>query len=333
MAEARIDAGLSAFERDNSVAGVLFLCAGITIFSLQDVAVKWLSGDYAVTEIVFVRSLIGVPLLLMLVGIDRSALTLKSRHPWLNLLRSSLMFVSYVSFYLALSALSLAETVAIAFSSPMFITLFSVIFLGATVGTRRWGAIVIGFLGVFLITRPGAAAFEPAALLAVLCAITYAGSVILSRKIGRNDSSALMSFYAAAFYLVASGLLGLLLGDGAYATSSHPSIQFLLREWQVPTVFDTSLMLGAGVISAFGFYFLTQAYRLGESSVVAPFEYTGLIWATIWGFVFWRELPDTTTIVGITLIVGAGLFVILRERQRNRLLVAKRGRLRLRSGY
>lgn len=333
MTETEIDADLDIIDRDKSVSGVYFLSAGIAMFSLQDVAVKWLSAGYAVTEIVFVRSLIGVPLLLMLVGIDHKSQTLKTRHPRLNLLRSSLMFVSYVSFYLALSAMSLAETVAIAFSSPMFITLFSVIFLGATVGARRWVAIAIGFLGVVLITRPGAEAFEPAALLALLCAVTYAGSQILSRTIGRNDSSALMSFYTATFYLVVSGMLGLLLGDGAYATNTHPSIEFLLREWRVPNMFDVSLMLGAGVISAIGFYCLTQAYRLGESSFVAPFEYTGLIWATIWGFVFWQELPDPTTVVGISLIVGAGLYVILREHQRNRLLVAERGRLRLRSGY
>lgn len=191
----------------------------------------------------------------------------------------------------------------------------------------------VGFVGVLLITKPGGATFEPAALIALVCAFTYAASQMLSRKLGRDDSSALMSFYAATFYLIVSGLLGLSLGDGAFATSVHPSIEFLLRAWRVPTTFDLALMLGTGVISAFGFFLLAQAYRLGESSAVAPFEYTGLIWASIWGVAIWAEVPNGVSIAGIVLIVAAGLFVLMRERRLNRPLVSKRGRLRMRSGY
>lgn len=129
MSEARAVAPHSAYDSDRSNVAVLSLSAGVAIFSLQDVAVKWLSDGYAVTEIVFIRSLVGAPLLLLMVLLGRTPPTLRTRRPLLHFVRAALMFISYVSFYMALTALPLAEAVAIGFSSPLVITIFSVIFL------------------------------------------------------------------------------------------------------------------------------------------------------------------------------------------------------------
>ena len=315
------------------VRGIIWLCAGIAVFSMQDVIIKSLSGAYPLTEIVFLRSMIGAPLLLAAVGIDPAPPTLRTRHRLLNLVRSALAFASYMSFYLALAEMSLAETVAIGFSAPLFITLLSALFLGERVGPARWAAVLVGFGGMLAITRPGVASFQPAAGLALVCAVCYSGSQLLTRKIGRSDSGALMSLYTAMFYLAVSAGLGLVLGGGAFAGSSHPSAAFLFRAWVVPDVGDMALMLSTGAISAFGFYALAQAYRVGEASIVAPFEYSGLFWALLWGFVIWGEMVDGLAGLGMVAIVGSGLYVIVREQRRQRPLVSRRGRLRMRSGY
>lgn len=310
--------------------GVALLCAGIFAFSLQDVAIKQLSGQYSVFQIVFVRSLVALPLVLVIWLARSRESSLGTTRPALHAVRVALMFVSYTSYYLALAAMPLAAVVAIAFSTPMIILIASVLVFGDPVGPRRWFAVAVGFAGVLVILRPGADAFEPAALFAVLSAFCYGAGAMLARTLGQTDSGAKMAFYATLGYLAASSVgvaLAPLLGGG-----DHPSIAFAAMPWREPELPDLVVMAGVGAISAFGFYFLAEAYRVGQSSAVAPFEYSGVIWAVAWGLLFFHETPDTPTMVGIVMIVGAGLFIIHRERVRREPLLTRRGRLRMRSG-
>ncbi|MEL7543280.1 MAG: DMT family transporter, partial [Pseudomonadota bacterium] len=277
---------------DETGKAIAFLIAGLFLFSLQDIIIKQLSTAYSVHQIVFIRASISVPLLLVIIRLADDAPSLTTRRPWTHLLRGMLLFTAYTSFYLALAAMALADVVAIAFSSPLIITVFAVVFLGEKVGIKRWTAIAVGFIGVLFIVRPGAGVFEPAAVLAIVCAVTYGAAQLLARRVGKADGGAQMSLYATLVYVLLGGATFFLIGDGRFLTEdSHPSLQFLLRAWVWPTPLHMAMMVATAVISAIGMFFLSSAYQRGEASAVSPFEYTGLIWALAFGFLFFGEVP------------------------------------------
>ncbi len=310
---------------DAPVKGVLFVIAGISIFSIQDVIIKSISGSYPVHEIVFVRSLVALAPLLLIAHVDGGLARLRTRRPWAHLLRGCAMLVSYTTFYLAIVALPLASAVALFFVAPLLITALSHFVLGEKAQLRRWLAVATGFIGVLIMTQPDGGTVEPAALFAVCAALFYALSVVATRRMGATESGASLAFSATLFYVGANGLLGLWLGDGSLAQGGHPSLEFLLRAWILPTWRDFGLMAVCGVIAAFGFYFLSQAYRIAQATSVAPFEYVGLPLAALWGYLFWGEVPDGTTVLGVMLIVGSGLYVLHRESLRGRRTAAGRG--------
>lgn len=310
---------------DAPVRGVLCVVAGISVFSIQDVIIKSISGSYPVHEIVFVRSLVALAPLLVIAHLDGGLAGLRTRRPWTHLLRGCTMLVSYTTYYLAIAALPLAMAVALFFVAPLMITALSHFLLGEKAQLRRWLAVAIGFVGVVIMTRPGGNAIEPAALFAVLAALFYAVSAILTRRLGATETGASLAFSATLVYFVVNGLVGLWIGGGALAEQGHPSLEFLLRAWIWPSWRDLGLMAVCGLIAAFGFYFLSQAYRLAPATSVAPFEYVGLPLAALWGYLFWSEIPAGTTVLGVVLIVGSGLYVLHRESVRGRRVAAGRG--------
>jgi drug/metabolite transporter (DMT)-like permease len=303
---------------DEPFKGVLFVIAGVSVFLLQDVAIKWMSPNYPMYEIVFVRSLVAIPPILLIARLEGGLSLLRTRRPWMHLLRSSVMLMAYTTYYLALAALPLADTVALFFSGPLFVTALSVPFLGETVRLDRWLAVLVGFLGVMIMLRPGAGMVDPAAFLPILAAFSYAIVAIVTRRLGTTEAGSSMAFYSTVVYLMAGGVLGAALGDRTWAGGGHASLQFLLRPWVLPSGPDLALMGLCGVVAAFGLYALSQAYRVARVSTVAPFEYTGLPMAVLWGYVFWKDLPDGYTITGAVLVVGAGLYVLRQEAVRKR---------------
>lgn len=310
---------------DAPVKGVLCVIAGLSIFSIQDVIIKSISGTYPVHEIVFVRSLVALVPLLLIAHFDGGLSQLRTRRPWAHFVRACLMLGAYTFFYLALAALPLATAVALFFVAPLLITALSHFVLGEKSRLRRWLAVATGFIGVLVMTQPNGGAIEPAALFAVLAALFYALSVIATRLLGATESGASLAFSVTVIYVGLNGLLGLWLGGGALAQQGHPSLEFLLRAWAFPGWRDFGLMAACGLIAAFGFYFLSQAYRLAKATSVAPFEYVSLPLAAFWGFLFWNEVPDATTVLGVALIVGSGLYVLHRESVRGRRTAAGRG--------
>ncbi len=289
------------------------LTAGIAVFSLQDLVFKGIGPGYTVHQMVFLRSLVAWPLFGALAFLESGLATLRPHRIGLILARSVLMFLAYCCYYLALVALPFAETVAIASAAPLVITALSWPLLGEKVGPRRFAAVIIGFAGVLVLLRPGASVFEPAVLLPLASACCYGLMQIIARRIGPEVSSAVMNFYAMGVYAAISGALGLAIGDGRFASSSHPSHGFMFRPWIWPPGQDLALMAATGVIAFVGFYCLTQAYRVAQPNVVTPFEYTSLLWGTFWGYLLWSELPDATAFLGMLLILAAGLFIIYRE--------------------
>jgi drug/metabolite transporter (DMT)-like permease len=182
--------------------------------------------------------------------------------------------------------------------------------LNERVGWRRWMAVGLGFAGVLVMLRPGLGVFDVAALLPLGAAATYAVAQIMARHLGATDRASVMSFYQNSANLTGALLLGLAFGNGAYAESGHPSMQFLLRAWSMPEGIELLMIASTGLVAAIGSWCLTNAYRLAEANVVAPFEYTSIVWAVLAGLLVWGEVPDGFTIFGILMVVGAGIYVL-----------------------
>jgi len=292
--------------------GIVCIVAAMLTLSLQDSLVKWLGADYALHQIVLTRSLIAAAVtLIVLAAAGRLALLRTRRWP-LHLTRGLLLVVTNSAFFLALVAMPIAEAVAMFFVAPLFITVLSALLLGEPVGPRRLFAVLVGFAGVVIVVRPGSGLFGYVALLPVGAAATYAIMQIMTRRLGATDSAAAMAFSVQIVLIAASLAMGLAVGDGRFAGSDDPSLDFLLRAWRLPTAEDVPLFALVGLLIAVASVLLSQAYRITEAATIAPFEYVALPFAAIWGFLFWGDVPDAIAVLGMALIVGSGVFIVVR---------------------
>ncbi len=294
-------------------SGVGYLVAGIAVFSVQDLILKLLSGSYPLYEAMVFRSLTALPFLLLLVHLNGGLRTLATPAMVKMILRGGLLFCAYSAYYLALASLPLATTVALFFTAPLFITLLSVAILREQVGARRWIAVLAGFGGVLIMVRPGSDLFDWAALLALGAGLAYALSMVTARSLGATETAAALAFWGNLVFLAIALAMTLLLAGGQFSDQVHPSLGFLTRGWVAPSPRDLALMMLCGVIAAAGLTLLTQAYRVSASALVAPFEYSAMVWGVLYGWLFWRDWPDATGWTGIFVIVGAGLYVLYRE--------------------
>lgn len=301
----------------NAIRGVSFLVLSLLIFSLQDVAIKWIGGGYPVSEIVLFRSIVALPVALLFVRAEGQRGLPTTRRRTLEYVRGLFLFLSFTTYMLGLAALPLADVAAVRNSGPLMITALSVLLLGERVEARRWLALVVGFVGVLLITRVGSANFNLGSVFVLLSVLFYALSVMITRRLRTTDSSATMAYYSSLVYVVATAVMApLTLAVGEIGV--HPSVAFLFRAWQLPTLFDWAVMSGLGLVWASGMYLMARAYSLARASVVAPFEYATLPINVAWGFLLWRELPTATTSFGALLTVFSGMYIVYREQREQR---------------
>ena len=294
---------------DSPLKSIYYLIGGVFVFSLQDVIIKWLSGKYPVHEIVLIRSFFAIIPILFIAYLEGGLHLLRTSHYVTHIIRSFLMFGAYICFYLSLAALPLAETVSLFFSAPIFITILSVTSLGEKVEFRSWIAVLVGFFGVIIMLRPSSKMIDPAAFLALLAAFLYAIGSIITRRLGKTENGVSLAFYPTVMYIIFSTILSIALNNIAVTQKSHPSLAFLLREWQLPSQDDLFLFIIIGLIAAAGFYFLSQAYRLAQPSTIAPFEYIYVPLSIVWGYVFWKDILEPQSVIGMVLIVGSGLYI------------------------
>lgn len=298
-----------------TLRGIGLLVLALLIFSLQDIAVKWLGGAYPVLEIVIFRSFIALPLTLLLFRSEGGHGLPTTSKRLLEYARGGCYFLSYTTYFMGLAALPLAEIAAIKFSGPLMITLLSVTLLGERVGPRRWMALGVGFMGVLLIVRPGLGSFNMGSLFVLLSVLWYAIATILTRSLHTTDSSATMAYYSSLVYFLASGaLIPIVLAVGDIP-DAHPSIAFLLRSWAVPSLRDAVVMGGLGAIWAGGMYCTARAYSAAPASIIAPFEYVALPISVLWGIAFWGEIPGWMTWAGAGITLASGVYMLVRERQ------------------
>ena len=299
------------------VLGALCAVGASAAFTLNDMAVKSLSGDYALYQVILFRSVVALCLTLgLIMPLTGGWRQIRTRRPGMHLLRGGFIVIANVSFFTALATMPLAEATAIFFVSPLIMAVFSVVFLGETVGPRRWAAIAVGLVGVIVIVRPGGAAFALTSLLPLVAATFYAANHTMTRKLGVQDSAATLAFYIQITFLTVAILAGLGFGDGRFDSPDHgESIAFLTRAWFWPPVSDWAILALTGTASAAGGFLISQAYRMCEAALIAPLEYGALPMAIAWGFLVFGEWPDAVAWIGIALILGSGLFMIWRETQ------------------
>jgi drug/metabolite transporter (DMT)-like permease len=300
--------------RNQSLTGIISLVVGVFIFSIQDAILKAMSGDHAVTLAIVLRSIVGLPILLAMVAYANGLGALRTRNWKLLIARGLILITSYTSYYMAFPALPLAEAVALFFTSPIFVTLLASVMLREKVTPQAWAAVIAGFIGVIIILRPGTGLFEPAALLSLFSAASYAFSMVLARKYGADEPTTVMAFYVNAVYLVVAAMIAVLFGALGITAFGHPSLDFLVRPWAMPDAMDLFLMGVCGVIAAVAMSLLTHAYRLANANLVTVFEYTGMLWVPLWGFLLFSEVPRMTTVIGTVIIIAAGFFAVRNAR-------------------
>jgi len=296
---------------------VFWLSLGVLTFSLQDIAIKTVSGNYPVHEVIFTRCVVAIPFLLFLVAKSGGLQTLNSPRRGALIFRGVLLLFAYTSYFLAFPVMKLADIIALYSTVPLFVTALAGPVLGEKITLSRWGAVCLGFVGAIVMVQPGSSVFEAASLLPIFSALSYASAQIVARRIGLRDSSAVMSFYQNLLYLLAAGILAIGITAWGSEYSGHKSLIFLLRQWEMPGLRDFLLIAACGPIAALGMTMLGEAYRLEEANIVASFEYTNLIWGTIWGYLIWAEMPGMNSIIGAGLIVGAGLLLLVLARGSN----------------
>jgi S-adenosylmethionine uptake transporter len=299
---------------NTAIRGVSFLVLSLLIFSLQDIAIKWIGGDYPVSEIVLFRSIVALPAALLFVRGEGQRGLPRTERRTLEYARGGFLFLSFTTYMLGLAALPLADVAAIRYSGPLMITALSVLFLGERVEPRRWLALLVGFAGVLLIARIGSASFNLGSVFVLLSVLFYALSVLVTRRLRTSDSSATMAYYSSLVYVLATAVMApLTLAVGQ--VDAHPSVAFLFRAWSMPTLLDWAVMSGLGLVWASGMYLMARAYSLAPASVVAPFEYATLPINAVWGFLLWQEVPLATTWLGALLTVLSGIYIVYREQR------------------
>lgn len=315
---------MTSLPQNRAGLAIAFVLFGAAAISINDMLIKQLSGGYPLHEVVFARSFIGIMFTMIILHYEGGFRILRTDTPWLHLLRGALVVVANMTFFLAIAAMPLADATAMFFVAPLFITLLSIPILGEKVGPVRLIAVLIGFAGVVIMQRPweGADQLQVSRLvllLPIIAAFTYAMNQVMTRKLGVKAKASAMSIYIQATFIVASLGFFAFAGDGRFVTeSSSVSMQFLLREWVWPSPSDWWILIGMGCNAAVIGYCLSQAYRLADAAVIAPFEYIGLPLAVFWGLVIFGDLPVWEVWVGIGLIIASGVFVFLRERKRAR---------------
>ncbi len=288
----------TASQSSGTLTGVALAAGGYAIFSVQDATVKWLAQDYAVPQILFLRSLVIVAIALGLGGRGGVKALARRRNKGPILLRAGLIMVAWLLYYMASRHLGLAEMTTLYFAAPMIAVALATLVLKERVDVSRWFVVLLGFLGVVVAAGPSRS-MNPIPSLAVLAAaFCWAASTILVRRIGRSDSTVTQ--------MLAANLLS--------CVSCLPALPW---GWTTPDTFGLVLMLGLGVIGGVGQYLLYEGFRFAPASVVAPIEYSGLVWAFLYGYAIWGDRPAPHVYVGAALIAASSLTLVGFERRRH----------------
>ena len=281
--------------RNAPLLGVAYMCAGVLMFVTGDALSKNLVTTYSVPQIAFVKSMAALIVLLPWIVRANTRERLKTSRPWMHVMRAAFGLAEMACFLLALRTIGLAEVTAIYYAAPLIATALSVVLLGEHVSVQRWGAVAVGFVGMLIIIQPEASlGIGLGTVYITMGMVLYATLMIINRVMGASETTTSMVLYAVISEAIVMGVLA----------------PFF---WTPMSLFDALHMAALGLVITLGIFAFTRAYMLAPVATVAPFDYTALIWAVLFGFVFWGELPALAVWLGAGLILICGLYVLYRE--------------------
>ncbi len=310
--------------KNNNPKGIIFILLAMLAFSVQDSIMKYIYNFASLYEIYLTRTLVSFAIILLFLKITKKPIIFKTQYPLLTTCRVILFFFGFSSFYISLTVLPLVTATALFFVTPFLITIFAKFFLKEQIGPRRWSAVIIGFLGVYIILNPNFSNFDYMSLTPVLCALCYSLSMIIIKITSERDSvyTQTFTFYFGA--IIFSVIIFFTIGDGHYNTIDHPAYQYIFREWFTDLESSLLLMIVTGFTASIAFIFIFTAYRVASPAVVSPFEYSILVWSSLSGWYFFNEVPDLKTIIGILLIVCGGIYIFIREKVQDQPIVTEK---------
>jgi drug/metabolite transporter (DMT)-like permease len=276
------------------VAGIALMAAGIFLFAVNDALGKWLVATYSVGQVLLVRSAAALALLAPFIWRDRTSFAVAPRRG-LQALRASLATIEVACFYWAVAFLPLADVMAYYLAGPIFVTAIAAVALREPVGWRRWSAVLVGFVGVIVCLRPGAATLSWPALIALAGSFTFSLSMIATRYLRGTSDTVLVTTQTVA--ALAFGAIVAPLG------------------WATPSPRDLALLALLGMVAMVAHVCVNRSLKLAPASIVVPYQYTTIIWAVAFGYLVFGDVPDLAMLVGAAIIIAAGLFILARERQ------------------
>lgn len=282
-------------------AGILVMLAGMLMFSLNDVLGKWLMTSYSAAQVMLVRSLSALVVLLPFLLAADPRQVLRVDRPWLQAARSALLAVEGIGFYFAVAYLPLADVVTYWLAAPVYVAALSPVLLKERVGGSAWGAILLGFVGVVVALHPSPETLTPAALIALAGSLAYALAMILGRKL-RGTPDRVLVFWQIV---------------GA-AVISLPGVVLIPGQWMTPDATGLVSLATIGIVAMLAHMLVNRAFKYAPAATVMPFMYSLLIWAVLFGYIFFRDVPQPAMLAGAVLIVAAGLLLAAPKRQRGK---------------
>ena len=273
--------------------GFFYMFISVCAFSLMDVIVKW-SEDYPVGQVLFFRGFCGIIPILFLIPKDRYLDFYKTTRPFLHFKRCLAGLIALVSIFVALRNLPLATVVSISFAAPIFITIFSIFLLNEKVGLYRWMAVLVGFLGIIFITEPGFSALNVYYIYPIIFCLGLSYVAIAIRKLSSTEPAWLISFFFSFSIMLLSFLS-------------------FYQGWILPSLLDLFLLSMVGILGGLANLWLSQSYKYSEVSLVSPLKYLGLVFAIIFGYFIWNEIPTSKTLLGALLVIVSSIIIFRRE--------------------
>jgi drug/metabolite transporter (DMT)-like permease len=273
--------------------GFFYMFISVCAFSLMDVIVKW-SDDYPVGQVLFFRGFCGIIPILFLIPKERYLDFYKTTRPFLHFKRCLAGLIALVSIFVALRNLPLATVVSISFAAPIFITIFSIFLLNEKVGLYRWLAVLVGFVGIIFITEPGFSSLNLYYIYPIIFCLGLSYVAIAIRKLSSTEPAWLISFFFSFSIMLLSFLS-------------------FYQGWILPTLLDLFLLSMVGILGGLANLWLSQSYKYSEVSLVSPLKYLGLVFAIIFGYFIWNEIPTSKTLLGALLVIVSSIIIFRRE--------------------
>lgn len=285
--------------RASNVAGIGLMLLAVGLFAFGDAIGKYLMASYSLGQLLLLRSAAALAILAPLMWRHRAAFSGRPERPLLQIVRVALSVLDVASFFLASAYLPLADVITYYLAAPIFVTAGSAIFLGEQVGWRRWCAVAVGFCGVLIALQPSAQTVTWPALLALCGSVSFAALMLLTRSLRSVPDIALTSSQ--------------FLGSLAFGIVTVPWLG-----WQAPPMRDASLFVFGGVVSVAALFCINRSLKLASASVVVPYQYSMILWAVLFGFTVFGDVPTPATLIGAAIIIAAGIYIFLREQRLGR---------------